>query len=151
MSDALIEAGSAFLAAYNHVKDLERKLKDAKKELDKEEEILLDQFAQSDAQTIVIADGDGAKTLSPTRDLMPTIKSEHKEDAILVFKANGLDDLVVETVQPGRLKSWVKEQEVNEQDMPIIPEPLDEMINIFEKFSISCRNAPRKKKPKTQE
>lgn len=151
MSQELMKAARRYLSAYDQVKATEQYLKESKARRDDTERALLDQFTEAGIESITVTDegGEKGRVLSPLRSLLPSIPADKKEDVIAVFKEHGLDDLIIEQVQSGRLKSWVNEQdEDDETGMPQLPEEIEPFIKIHEKWSISTRNAPKKKTPR---
>lgn len=66
--------------------------------------------------------------------------SDRKAELIEWLKANGLGDIVQETVHPRTLSATVKEM-LEEDDE--LPEELSELVNIFEKTTVGLRRAGR--------
>ena len=138
-----------YLSLRSKVKILESDIKEVKAERDQAEQDLINAFAESDLESITISgdDDEVGQILTPSRGLHPSVPAVDKEEAIEAFRENGHDDVIVTQFQAARLKSWIKEFEEDEDTgMPELPEALKKFVRIFEKWSISCTRATKKRK-----
>lgn len=74
---------------------------------------------------------------SLTTSTKASAKAGRKDELYALLKDAGYGDLVVETVNPSSLSAFVKEQISENNDS--LPQWLEDLVNVFEKTSISMR------------
>lgn len=64
-----------------------------------------------------------------------------KPEAITKLKEEGLEFLVKEEVNQQTFDKWVREQETDERDMPLIPDPIKPFVSVAEIYEVKGRKA----------
>lgn len=121
---------------------LEEQLKDAKARLDEMEPRIVEQF-QSDSVQSMSVDG---YTVYLNRKLLAGAKDGDKPAMIAALKAVGDESwsfLVEDNVNYQRLNARVRECPQDESGMPILPEALRAVVNVYEDFTIGARKGAK--------
>lgn len=71
--------------------------------------------------------------------------ADRKDALFEALRENGFGDLVTETVNANSLSSFVKEQ-MEESEGDTLPEWLGDLVNVYEKTSVSIRKSTKKEK-----
>ena len=120
-------------------RDLETRLKDAKARLDPLEAALIEQFQQDGIQS-VNADG---YTVYLNRKLFAGAKDGDKPTMIAALEAcdETWSFLVEDNVNSQRLCARVRECELGDDGMPLLPDELKDAIQVCEQFTIGARKS----------
>jgi hypothetical protein len=95
-----------FIALERKRRGLEEQLGMLKEEKAKLEEQLLEAFTEQGIQNMKL---EGGITVSLRTDVRASILADRRDEAYELFKENGLDGMVKETIHPKTLESWVRE------------------------------------------
>ena len=116
-----------YRSACEGLKELEEKVKDAKRERDQAEHALLE-WLETEGKTTVEYDGIGRFSVKKPR-LFASCKVENLDSLIAYLGREGRDDLVKTTVNANSLSTFVKEQTLEGIDVP-------EFINVYYKTGV---------------
>lgn len=116
MSNAVKDLLEKYVAAEKEKRRVEAQLQEAKKNLSKIGEQVLDMFETTGLQNLKLDDG---VTIALRTDIRARIPADKREEAYEAFKEHGMDGLVKETINPKTLESWVREYaDVNGVELP---------------------------------
>ncbi len=115
-------------------RDLDGKLKAVKERQDRLKAHLIEAFADNGIQSINVE----GYTFYLHRQIWASASGPQ---AMAALKEVGLDDLVKETCHAGTLSAWVREQPVDDQNMPVLPPELQEQVRVSERFDIRSRKS----------
>lgn len=125
-----------YISLSDEIKEMEATVKDLKEQKDKAQEILLDEFGADGVQNLKI---DG-RTMYVNRSLKPSVSPGGQPALCAAFKSLGLGDMVKESVNFQTLGGWMRNDiERDVDDMPILPPEVQEIVSVFEDFSIRVR------------
>ncbi|HUU70702.1 MAG TPA: hypothetical protein VM223_18095 [Planctomycetota bacterium] len=135
-----IEMVRRFLALRKEKARIAQELEETKEVLRWHEEALIEALAAEGVDKITV---DG-RTVYPQRTFRPSLID--KQAAIAVLKQlPGWAYMVVETVNAqtlrGRVLELVRDGMVDNDDMPVLPDSLKELVNLNEMYSLSDRKA----------
>ena len=116
-------------------KKLEAKVKDLNKEIEVVQEMLVQEMVDNEIQNFT---KQGRMFYLQTATYVSGISGE-QENLMQSLKDQGFGDIVKETVHPGTLKGFVKEQ-INEEG-GVLPEWLEGLVNVYEKEQVRMRKA----------
>ena len=114
-----------------HIKDLGTRIADL-------ENKLLGDFQDSGMQKISTTSG---HTVYLRRQILPSVAAGQMPALCDAMISLGHGAMVKESVHVGSLGSWVRELDEGDDGMPILPEELRPMVNVYEKFGLRVTKA----------
>ena len=135
-----IEMVRQFLRYRAEKQRLKKELDELSAELSRHEQALIEALALEGVDKISV---DG-RTVYPQRTFRPSLVDKHAAIAVLK-QTPGWEHLVTETVNAqtlrGRVLELVKDGVVDNDNMPILPPELKELVNLNEMYSLGDRKA----------
>ena len=130
-----------FVRLTTEKRDLETQLKDRKARLDALEPAVTEQFQQGGIQSINV---DGY-TVYLNRSLFAGPKDGNKDGLIAALKSCPEDwsFLVQENFNGNSLKARVRECDLGQDNLPVLPEALKDVLQVYEEFSIGARKSSK--------
>lgn len=113
---------------------LEEQLKALNAEIEATERALAEAMVNEEIQNFVRGD----RQFYLRTETYVSAKAERRPELLAWLKANGLGDIVQETVHPRTLSAAIRE--ILEQDDQL-PDGLDELVNVYEKTTVGLRKA----------
>nr|PZN59300.1 MAG: hypothetical protein DIU58_18110 [Sphaerobacter thermophilus] len=132
----VFELADRLLELRDRKAELEELLKEVNAEIERTNQQLVEAMVAEELQSFVRGD----KLFYLRTETYVSPAAERKPELIEWLKANGLGDIVQETVHPRTLSAAVKEM-LEEDDE--LPPDLAELVNVFEKTTVSLRRAGR--------
>ena len=129
----LFELADRLKALKDKKKEIETSLKGVNDMIFEVESALAELMTLSETQNFTRS----GTMFSLTTSTKASAKAGRKDELYALLKDAGYGDLVVETVNPSSLSAFVKEQISENNDS--LPQWLEELVNVFEKTSISIR------------
>lgn len=135
MSAALFELADRLLELRNRKAELDELLKEVNAEIELMDQQLAEAMVAEELQSFVRGD----KLFYLRTETYVSPAAERKPELIEWLKANGLGDIVQETVHPRTLSATVKE--LMEENGDELPGDLAQLVNVYEKTTVGLRKA----------
>lgn len=118
-------------------REVSAQLKELNEQLTILEEELLEEMTAEGLTQARVDTGAGSFTIFPKRQIWAGIEEGQKLLAVVALEDHGMRDLLTANLQS--LSSWCRERE--ERGEPVIPDYLEGLVKVTEKFTLSVRKA----------
>lgn len=136
-SEKMFEMADRLRGLRDEKAELEKRIKEINGEIDDTDFRLSELMAETETQNFTRA----GMMFCLTSKTRTSAMAGRKEELFAALRGEGFGDLVYETVNANSLSAFVKEQ--IEENGDVLPEWLDDLVNVFEKTSVSLRKAAK--------